>query len=345
VIIVPFAPGIPWRRKLAAVGLILAVGLGPSFAWSRWHTPPNDTATGRSLEWHPITTDCLRDGLDTLASFVVPGDYSFGLPTPIIFASAGLLLVVGWIIIARARAGGVEASAARRAGVHVNFIFIAVYLAFLIFSISFVDQDTPLDERILSVIVTPLAVVFCIWGQSLIVALRNKAVRAAACICLLAILFAHVTEVFQDGREDRQSAADLLWFPTLKSATLDALSGIPPAAGVWSDKPSAIFMAYRLRTNDLPTRPDDPNANAQSAEDYAEAIQELRDDLTDADGGWIVFWHRLSDFGDGFLLEDDVRNNFIVAKEMHYDDGVIMRIDDPQARPSMPATQPSVIVH
>jgi hypothetical protein len=340
-IIILCAPGVRWRRKLAALGLILAVGMGPSFVWSRWHTPPDDTATGRTLQWHPIPLDRLQDGVDTLASFVVPDAYSFGLPTPIIVGAACLVLVAGWIIIARRRGGESESSAARRAALRVCIVFVAVYIAFLVFSASCMDKDISLDARILSVIVPPLATIFCIWGQSLIAALAGRPVRVAACGGLAAILLIHANDVFEDARYDRQSAADMRWFPTLKSATLDALGRIPATAGVWSDKACAIFMACRLPTDDLPTRPDDPTADAQSAQDYAEAIQELRDDLTNAGGGWIVFWRRLSDFGDSFLLDDDVRRNFIIAQETHCDDGILMRIDNPQARPPGAVTQPS----
>jgi hypothetical protein len=97
-------------------------------------------------------------------------------------------------------------------------------------------------------------------------------------------------------------------------------------------------MAYRLRTDELPYQPGNPDTDPNA---YEHGIQSLREELNDQGGGWIVFWHQLDDFGDGLLSEDDIRENFVVTQEQKYEDGVLMRIDNPLARPAAAATDPS----
>ena len=219
--------------------------------------------------------------------------------------------------------------------------FIFVYLLFLIFSISFIDADTPLDNRILSAIVMPLIVVFSVVASSLASIQPRVLIRIFAFLVLLFILFRHGRTVFHDVRR-RQSAEDLAWFCSLQSDTLDALHEIPQSAAVWSDKTYAIFMAYRIRTDRLPLRPVNPLATAQSAEEYAKSIQSFRDQLNNAGGGRVVFWHQLLDFGYGNLSEDDVRKNFVISEEDKYKDGVLLRIDDPHAKPSTATSVPKM---
>jgi prepilin signal peptidase PulO-like enzyme (type II secretory pathway) len=96
-----------------------------------------------------------------------------------------------------------------------------VYLLFLIFSISFIDADTPLDNRILSAIVMPLIVVFSVVASSLARIQPRVLIRIFAFLVLLFILFRQGRTLFHDVRR-RQSAEDLAWFPSLQSDTLDA---------------------------------------------------------------------------------------------------------------------------
>jgi hypothetical protein len=331
-----------WYRKLAGMGVITLLGLGPSLAWSHWHTPGQTSATGRSLEWHPITVDRINDGVETLASFILPERYSPHIPPAAIVGCGAVFFVGAFLLLwlGKARSNDpVDRRNASRSAIAVNAIFIVVYLLFLTASISYVDGGTPLDERILSAVVLPLAVIFCIVGQSIGDLIGSPWIRVPACIFLLLMLLAHAKAVLDEVRQ-RQSPEDLAWFPTVQSDTLDALRDIPPAEAVWSDKPAAIFMAYRLGTNLLPDRPADPLADSQSADDYSDAIQSLRDELNETGGGWIVFWHQLRDFGDGFLQEEDVRSNFVIADEEKFEDGILLRIDDPGAKPvTTPTTQ------
>jgi hypothetical protein len=325
-----------WKQKFSAVFLTTVIGLLPAIAWSRIHTPPHQAATGRTLQWHPITRDCIQDGLQTLSSFVLPEDHHLKIPS-IGLLALGLILTIGSaILIARSRhtsATDLDAPPPYgKSAAAVTLIFAVTYLLFLVASISLLDADTPLDERILSPLVVPLAVLCCVGLSAMTAALRSTPLRFLIALLFMVALFQHSLSLY-DPLHQRQSPEDLAWYPTLQSDTLDSLRDIPANEAVWSDKPCAIYMAYRLRTDALPDRPTEPTADPQSAADYAEAIQILRDQLTDAGGGWVVLWHQLADFGDGFLNEDDIRKNFVTTDQEKFDDGLLLRIDDPQATP------------
>jgi hypothetical protein len=258
-----------------------------------------------------------------------------------LLAGCVVLFVSFWIYAAR-RSRRIENQPAstdlrlgRTAAIHVCLIIVLSYLFFLIASISFVDGT--LDERFLSVLAVPVAALACIGGQAMFDAIAHLPLRIVAGSLLAAIILAQGAKIASELR-DRQTAADLAWFPTLQSDTLDALRDIPPEENVWSDKAYGIFMAYRLRTDELPYQPADP---ATDPDAYEHGIQSLREELSDEGGGWIVFWHQLDDFGDGLLIEDDIRQNFVVTQEQKYEDGTLMRIDKPLDKPASAATAPS----
>jgi hypothetical protein len=340
ILLTPRAPStdaapIRWREKLAAVALLSVVGLAPSFIWSKYHTPSDLSATGRTVRWHPITPQILQNGIEVLSSFIVPREYALHLPSAVLVAIAFALLLGSWIWLSRrmATAGSIapppttQLAARCSAAIQVCLIFVLSYVAFLILSICFVDGT--LDERFFSIMVMPLVVLCCIGGQAISAALRSGKLRTGLGIVLLAILATHAANLAGEFRQ-RQSADDLAWYPTLQSDTLDALRDIPAEVNVWSGKSYGIFMAYRIRTDELPYQPAD---SADEEKAYAEGIQSLRHELNDAGGGWIVFWNQLDDFGDCLLTEDDVRQNFVVAQENKYADGVLMRIDHPLDKP------------
>lgn len=340
-IVVLFTPGVRAKRKLVAIALLLFLALAPAAIWSRWHTPVHQSATGRSIHWHPIGVDILQNGVQILASFVVPSQAFLHIPPTVLLIGFACVFIFCWIYAARWRGrtasphASIELGDPRAAAVQVCLIVILSYLFFLIASISFVDGT--LDERFLSILSVPMAVIFCIGGQTILDALQHPAFRIAAGCALGGVLIAHGANLLCELRQ-RQSAADLAWFPTLQSDTLDALRDIPPWENVWSDKAYGIFMAYRLRTDELPYQPADP---ATDADAYEHGIQSLREELNDEGGGWIVFWHQLDDFGDGLLTEDDIRQNFVVTQEQKYEDGVLMRIDKPLDKPAAASTHPS----
>ncbi len=332
-----FAPGVRWMRKAIAIGLLGMIGLAPPRIWAHLHTPPGQSSTGREIRWHPITGEQLKQGIDVMAAFILPAQYDLGVPSwvllPAFLAGVGLL----WRA-SRAR-GPIEPeppeqTSFRQALLYVCLWFIVIYLLFLIASISFVDGA--LDERFMSIIALPVMVVFCIAGESIGRSLRATYLLWGLGMAMAGFFLAHGADVYGDLSQ-RDGPEALTWFPTLQSDTLDSLRDIPPETDVWSDRPYAIYMAYRLRTDEMPYRPDGAVSDEQAT---AQGVQTLRDEMTEQGGGWIVFWHQLDDFSDGLLSEDDIRQNFVIAEEDKYEDGVLLRIDDPQATP-VASTEPA----
>jgi hypothetical protein len=328
--------GVRFWRRCASAALLGVVGLAPIMLWSWHHKPAGDTATGRHMELHLIGWDKIQDGMETLAGFIIPDQFHPHVGTGMILLIAVALAIAGSAVYFRSSSTPrVPAGAGL---ISICSIFTVIYIAFLVVSISLFDKDTPLDERLLSPVLVPLVVVALGWLARLW--LIGPKLRVGICLGVLTLMALHALDIRSELRQ-RQSQDDLAWSPTVDSETMDELKKIPPEQNVFSDKPCAIFMTSRIRTELLPDRPAHPETDPQDAQDLQESIQILRDKLTTSGGGWIVFWHQLDDFGDGFLTEKDVRAHFVIADETRCEDGILLMIDTPESDPAEPATVPT----
>ena len=315
-------PGQTGRRRLAAAALFGLLSAGPMVEWHFWQTQMKHGDGERSLAWHPITPKLINEGIATLASFIVPAQYADSLwATRAIFALACLLGCGALLWLARHSGGTLRNRFAATPGlVKISAVFAGIYLSFLVVSISIADADTPLDGRILSILIPPgtlLAAYLCavtVWAHGSRRARRG--VTAGVCGLLLLQGLAASRLI-----RDRQG---VLWGAGATSPLLDALCALPPDAVIYSNDPYAIYMAVGRKTETLPFAlpPGSPTPRAREA--FRAQIQEMRAALAGT-GGWVVYWDTLG-FLDPVLGREELKTAVRVVETRTSDDGILLRV-------------------
>lgn len=166
----------PIRKKLFDSTYLAILGFFPTILWMVRNFFVADSTNSREFLFHPLGKSQLVQMTDTFTTWAL-------IPIHIPVVARGLLLVgllfsVIWIIY-----GDVRIFVAKRKNqnledgmgnippmVNIFLLFIIFYLFFLIVSISFIDANTPLNERILSPVF--------IWGLVLILYAYSRVIES-----------------------------------------------------------------------------------------------------------------------------------------------------------------------
>lgn len=332
--------GLPLRlvQRAGRMGLFLLLACGPVGFWMGIHRAPGDAPGQRSLSFHPLSPAKIREAVDTLASFVLPQNLSW--------RPAAHVVLVAFLLVSLALLGAAmirhplgplrlwRLFGRLPAVVRAAVLFLALYPPFPVVSILFTDSNIPLDSRILSMLVPPGVIVLSyllyrvawrdgiVWRQCALVALATPWIGW------------HALEALADVRQ-RTDESVLVWSEHRPSPALDALAALPADAVIFTNHQRLAYWLKRRATEDLPTLP--ANEHSESAADSLDAELEVVHDAL-AHGGWVVYLygHNLEGLDDPCLSEQQVREHFAIAEERDVADGVLLRIADPDAKPSPP---------
>jgi hypothetical protein len=152
---VPLLKAKKWKEiilaKSVAIGHIIVL-LAPYVLWQKYVGTHQTTV--RPFSWHPITQATASQGMNTIVGWFSP----IYLGKLVTYGIALLLCAVALIIVIN----GVRSYFAQQKEKNYSLVIVgsifALYLLFLVISISFFDSATPLDNRILAP-VFPLFVV------------------------------------------------------------------------------------------------------------------------------------------------------------------------------------------
>ncbi len=232
------------KRRVADALLLAALGGAPLGLWFARNLLVSSGLANRQIVYHPITREQLAEGLATLAGWLWPEQGAQAWAGWALIALFVGVAVVGAVRLGRqSREREPDAALGRGAalGSLLPGLFVLVYAATLVVSISLFDAHTPLDDRIL----VPVFVggLVCIW--STLGALLERAhwgSRAAAALLGLALVVmagqrnvAYVQRLHSNGA----GYAATLW---TQSALMRAVEALPPDTALISNVPDGIYI-------------------------------------------------------------------------------------------------------
>jgi len=317
-------PGVDWKRRGAALACFGVLSAGPMLGWHFWQSTLRHGESPRTLAWHPITGELVNDGIATLSQFILPKQVAASVAsTRLIFALACLAAGVAlWRWFGRCEGRSLREKLAATPGLVVaSAVFMVIYTAFLVVSISIADADTPLDGRILSMLVVPgvfvavylLAVV--LWEQG---SRRARGwLAAAACGFLLLQGVATLREIAYRN-------VGVIWSPGRPSPTLDALCALPGDAVIYSNDPYAIYMAVRRKTETLPFALPSPTPGERARAELKKDMAQMREALA-RKGGWVVYWNALN-FLDPVIDRELLETAVPVVDSKALEDGMLLYV-------------------
>jgi hypothetical protein len=150
--------------------------------------------------------------------------------------------------------------------------YLFIYIAFLIFSISFVDANTPLDDRILSpVYVGVLILVLYGFGELIRLARGSRPIRYLLIGMIAVMSVAYLwpdSNLVKEGYQQGLGFNNIGW---LQSETLAQVSALPMDMVIFTNIPDAINLhtshvaASLPRKMNLTTQQDNPSYQTEMA--------------------------------------------------------------------------------
>ncbi|MFZ0429410.1 MAG: glycosyltransferase family 39 protein [Acidobacteriota bacterium] len=243
-------------RAVADAALFSVISLAPFGLWSLRNLWIAGTATNRSIGLHPISGERAREGLSTVASWLLIPDQWDGWIKLSALAIPGILIVAGSLLWSSGRAHSGRRDVPEFVVpplVKTAVLTAVVYMAFLVASISFADDNTPLDQRILSplfvLLLIPLVYGIVAWG----VGLRwNRRVRLGilALVGLFSLLqFGVAYPILRDSRATGVGFSNVRW---REPGLMRALREIPAGKVIYSNSPDALFFLSGRAARKLP---------------------------------------------------------------------------------------------
>jgi hypothetical protein len=279
----------PVRRRIAPAVLYGAIGTLPFLLWIGRNVLVTQSATGRELVFHPIGKSHFWQAVFTVSGWLHVPD-----ATPGLLRIAGLMLVVAGLgmvvfLIRRRMTGQIPATHQNMpAFFKLVMLNVALYSLFLIFSISFLDANTPLDDRILSpVYVAILLLVFHLLDNLLAVAGDKRAIEFLVGIGVLGFFALSVPSAWKwivTSHEQGLGFSNLSW---RQSAILQEVSKLPAGTLIFSNSPEAVYLVTGRSASQLPRRVE--ATTQQQNPDYTSELAVFRDRLEQNEGVVVYF--------------------------------------------------------
>lgn len=263
----------------------------PMVLWMIRNMAAAESATNRSIAFHPISITHMKQGVNALASWLLHAGMR---ATPaIVRGVAGLLVGVGLVLTSAtallrlmgrrlACSGGENANA--RAARALCLMFVAAYGSLLLLSITFVDAHVLLSSRILS----PVYIAFLIlgtaeWGPLVsrqVSYQRNRRPTTMVCIaalCALSLVCTGVWTARKHGAGSGYAAPSWYESPIVHEAKM--LDTFVP---VFTNRPDALYILADRPAYKIPAQ-HHPNTD-QANEEWASDLARMRVQMEEKNG-------------------------------------------------------------
>jgi hypothetical protein len=284
------------RRRITVAVLFALISAGPMVLWLLRNSLVGGTATSRELFFHPINRQQVGWALTTLGSWFMIPDNSSGLIKVLPYLAMGLMIAV--VLITKQKhsqrskewTGWVTLSALPLL-IRIIMIFIPLYLAFLLVSLTFLDANTPLDSRIFSPIYATGVILVTYFFVEGLEGLRKAAFVRYILIgivlaFIVALAFTSIAYI-QNGYADGIGFTSRWW---RESPTLAALRNYPADQVVYTNAPEALYLYTQRSARVLPKKYE--SANQRPNDNYDQELIQLKEQILD-EGGIIVYFDPL----------------------------------------------------
>ena len=207
------------------------------------------TVTGRELEIHSVSAGHLQNGMETVASWFLPWRFAHW--------PEGVAVTLALAMLVFHAAMTVRHSGEQRFGRAFVFwistsVFAFLYYVHLLLAISFLNYDTPMDDRILAPI--EVCAIACLGGWLALKRTRfSTTARAAVCAFIIVLSIGRSYTVIEKCRLYSGGYRGPLWRSSTLVTTLQLL---PQDTVMYSNKPEAIYLATDRPARSIPDKID-----------------------------------------------------------------------------------------
>jgi hypothetical protein len=285
-----------WKRKLVTSAAFVAGTLPWILGWSIRNRLAADNATNRTFAWHPLTSENLNIGLNTIADAFLPVNawrreilkHPFIIEALIVIILGAILIWLGirtWNYLTNSQPITPNPSTTFHSKEVISYttaLYIFAYLASIIASMLMFDAATKFKLRILAPTFVSLLILLIYFGVSL----RNKnrpLVVALTFVFLAFSLYKQVNTV-NTWSKGAMGYASFKWYD---SKAMDFLNELPKDIRIYTDEPGAVYLYTGRGNYVLPDRYD--SATALAREGFEEGLENMRIEILEGRAVLAIF--------------------------------------------------------
>jgi 4-amino-4-deoxy-L-arabinose transferase-like glycosyltransferase len=285
-----------WKRKLLASAGFVAGTLPWILGWTIRNRLVADNATNRTFAWHPLTSENLNIGLNTVADAFIPVNAWRGqiLKQPFII-EALIVLILGAVLVWlgirtwRYLTNPQPLTPSPSTTIHpkevISFttaLYIFAYLASIVASMLMFDAATKFKLRILAPTFVSLLILLIYFG----VWLRNKNRPLVVAITFVFLAFSVYKQVNTINALSKGGVgyASFKWYD---SKAMDFLNELPKDIHIYTDEPAAVYLYTGRGNYVLPDRYD--SATALPREGFEASLESMRQEILEGRAVLAIF--------------------------------------------------------
>lgn len=273
--------------------LFILISFAPLVLVLAYNQLTTGTTTNRIISFHLISRSQLWDGLTTLTSWIgVPGDLPTWGHIIILVAVAILFLLILFRNYQSEHKNGLDVNQGFRIPTLITllFLFVLIYGAFLIISISFFDANTPLDNRILSpIFVCLLIIVTYIISKFVLTAENQRFWKWFSIGIVISLLLTSAFHSFPDITGYQEQGIGFSSPAWQNSTLLQEVHTLPSGILFYSNIPEAITLLTKQSATRLPRKFEASSQQVNTA--FTKDLQSI-EQLMDTGDAVIVFFNQ-----------------------------------------------------
>lgn len=285
-----------WKRKLIASAGFVAGTLPWIAGWTIRNRLVADNATNRTLAWHPLTSENLGIGLNTVADAFAPLpawrrgilQQPFMIEALIVLILSAVLVWLGiktWRYITDSRSLSAGPSSTFHSKEVISFttaLYIFAYLASIVASMLMFDAATKFKLRILAPIFVSLLILLIYAGVSL--RNRNRPLAIVLTVVFLAFSLYKQASTIDAWSKGGMGYASFKWYD---SKAMDFLNELPKDIHIYTDEPGAVYLYTGRGSYVLPDRYD--SATALPRPGFENGLAQMKQEILDGTAVLAIF--------------------------------------------------------
>lgn len=261
-------------RRLRSAAIFGVICFAPILLWLARNSIRAGTATNRHIIFHPVGTAQARQVLSTLAGWLlIPDNAPDLLKAVALSLLLGLLIWTVWRIWRDRHVQAIGEEPSQVVIIHplvwLLIAFVAIYGLFLAASISFLDANTPLDDRILSPVWVATLVLGAFLVDSLLRTARSTSfVRVLVGVIISGFVVVSAARAVAWSSENHTDNFGLMKQAWRNSETIQAVQAITETTTIYSNASDLIYLHTGKPAMTVPRKLDlstqEPNNDFQA---------------------------------------------------------------------------------
>lgn len=310
-----------WRKRLIHTGIFCSISCAPMGLWVARNLAIAGTATGRKTAFHPLNLGHLESLLETVSTWLFPvSDSPLGG-----WLSIPVLILLGFIALIATRQGQQDKrpDGIGRLPALLGF-FTMSYGLLLAFSISFLDAQTPLDNRILSPVYVAAAFLFLCLLHILLSRPKTKGTRILSLFAGAVLVLLSISQLGQSASWLERSYKHGVGYASREwnqSQLMKYVRTLDPNVPIFSNGPDIVHLLTGRPAYMIPRRIDPGTILPNDS--YGDELAAMRNELQEKKGV-VVYFYKIS-WRWYLASESETREKLNLNPIVRTEDGAVYR--------------------